>query len=239
MKIIVLSDIHSNLEALKSILNDISKISFDLIISLGDIIGYGPDPEKCIKIIQKEGIISIKGNHERMLLKAEDRVFANDIARKAIEWTEENISTNSKIFIESLPDRYNYGEFLFVHGSPLDHDEYILRRNTAIKSIQKIREEGINFCFFGHTHIPGIFYEDGGFYYNDNIYLDKDKYYLINPGSVGQPRDRNPKTSYLIFETEEKILTFKRIEYNISRTAEKIEEAGLPIELGVRLYYGV
>ncbi|MEJ5283521.1 MAG: metallophosphoesterase family protein [Brevinematia bacterium] len=239
MKIAILSDIHSNLEALISVLNNLSKESFDFIISLGDIVGYGPDPEKCVDIIQREKIISIKGNHERMLIKPEDRIFANELARRAIEWTEENLSLKSKIFLESLPEKYEYEGLLFVHGSPLNPDEYIIRRRVAIDSIQKIKEDGFKLCFFGHTHLPGIFYEDGAFSYFDKTLLEGEKYYLINPGSVGQPRDRNPKSSYLIFDFQEYSVNLKRVEYNITNTVEKIQNYGLPEELGTRLYYGI
>ncbi len=241
MKIVVVSDIHSNLEAFLSVLNDVSKEFFDLFVSLGDIIGYGPDPEKCIKLIDEERIISIKGNHERMLFRVEERVLANELARRAIEWTEENISTKSKIFLDRLEEVYQHNDLLFVHGSPLDPDEYILRRGTAMRSIEEIKRIGFKLCFFGHTHIPGIFYENGSFIYDDdnNILLEREKIYLINPGSVGQPRDRNRKASYLVFDTEKYSIKFRRVEYNITQTIEKIEKLGLPEELGLRLYYGV
>ncbi len=241
MKILIISDIHSNLEALISVINATRKESFDLKICLGDIIGYGPDPDQCIKILEKENFISIKGNHERMLIDKNLRIFANKIAREAIEWTDENISTKSRIFIENLKNDYFYNEILFVHGSPKEPDEYILRKSIAINNIEYLKEKEIHLCFFGHTHIPIIFFENGEFLYkiDEKIHLDIEKFYLINPGSVGQPRDKNPAASYCIFDDKDFSFIFKRTEYNISRTVEKIEENRLPPECGTRLFYGI
>ncbi|MGC8764733.1 MAG: metallophosphoesterase family protein [Brevinematia bacterium] len=241
MKILVLSDIHSNLEALISVFNNVETHSIDLILNLGDIVGYGPDPEKCIEFAMERNFISIKGNHERMLFNPLLRRFANDVARFAIEWTDENLRHTYRQFLERLPEIYRYSnEILCVHGSPIDPDEYILRTSTAQRSLQKIKDEGIKICFHGHSHVPGIFNENANFFYEEDkkFYL-REGVFLINPGSVGQPRDRNPMASYCIFDETDFSVMFYRVEYNISRTCEKIALANLPPELGMRLWYGI
>lgn len=242
MKFLIISDIHSNLEALIAVFKDAEKHSIDSVFNLGDIIGYGPDPVQCIQFAIERNFISIKGNHERMLFDKLLRKFANEIARYAIEWTDENIGYNERLFLEKLPDNYRYHEkILCVHGSPLDADEYILRSYTAKKSLEKIKNDNINICFHGHSHIPGIFDKDANFFYeiDKKIYLKEEENYLINPGSVGQPRDRNPLASYCIFDEIELSVVFHRVEFDISETCKKIASKGLPVELGMRLWYGI
>lgn len=243
MKYLIISDIHSNFEALKCVIEEIEKTRYDRIISLGDIIGYGPDPSECIKIVKEENVLSIAGNHERMLINPSLRKFANINARKAIEWTEQKISISDEEFLRLLHDSLEDSFFpiLYVHGSPNDPDEYILTISTAMRSLRTIESKGINICFFGHSHIPGIIDEDGNYYYQPEttFSLRPDKHYLINPGSVGQPRDRDRRCSFCTLDTEKLSVFFHRKEYNISRTVEKINENNLPEELGIRLWYGI
>ncbi len=241
MNILILSDIHSNIEALISVFKDAEKHSFDMIFNLGDIIGYGPDPVKCVEFVRDKGMVSIKGNHERMLFNLSLRRYANEIARYAIDWTDENISFQCREFLEGLPEVCrNNDKFLCVHGTPMDPDEYIFRISTAHRAIEKIKEENLNLCFHGHSHIPGVFDDKGNFLYVENEKIDLNgSPHLVNPGSVGQPRDRDPRASYCIYNEREQTVTFYRVEYDILTTFQKIEKAGLPVELGTRLFYGI
>jgi predicted phosphodiesterase len=243
LKFLIISDIHSNFEALKCVIEEIKRDSFDRIVCLGDIVGYGPQPDECVKFIRNNSVVSITGNHERMLFNPSLRIYANVNARRAIEWTDGIISVSSREFLEKLPVFLKDEEkrISFVHGSPCDPDEYIFKISVALRSIEKIKNENIRLCFFGHTHIPGIIDEDGNLYYEENVTmaLDFRRYYLINPGSVGQPRDRDPRASFCVFDDAKNTVKFYRREYNISKTVEKIEEYGLPLELGERLWYGV
>ncbi|MGA2141592.1 MAG: metallophosphoesterase family protein [Brevinematales bacterium] len=243
MKYFVISDIHSNYDALKAFADFIKPLfsAGDVLFCLGDLIGYGPEPSECISWIADKCDYVISGNHERMLLDKTLREFANDIARRAIEWADEKLSGGEKSYLKKLPDMADTGiRIILAHGSPEDPDEYILRHSQAMSAITMMRTLKRSICFFGHTHIPGIFSEAGYSYVPGvKINLEKDNYYLINPGSIGQPRDRDSRSSFCILDGDMLDVTFYRIPYDIDNVSRKIKEAGLPIELGERLYFGV
>ena len=243
MKTIVFSDIHSNLEALQEAFRIAEETGpFALKLCLGDTVGYGPYPSECLDLLRKDHFQMIIGNHERMLINPAERKKANSAAREAIAWTEENLSMENRIFIESLPESLMLPENLAaVHGSPNDPDEYIMRGSTAVRSIYALEESNIRVCFFGHTHIPGIFDENGNYFYEPGkiFRLDKKKHWLINPGSIGQPRDRDKRGSFCIFDSEAFTAAFIRFDYNITKTAEAMREKGLPESLAQRLSYGL
>ncbi len=243
MKIFVISDIHSNFEALKGFPDFAGGLisEGDIIACLGDIVGYGPNPSECISFVREKCRYVISGNHERMLLDPGQRDYANDRAKRAIEWTEGKLSGDEKKYLAGLPVMEEAQDmYVFAHGSPADPDLYILRRSQAVFAIETLKVMKRSLCFIGHTHIPGIFDEDGGYYYHDNsrIQLDRQKYYLINPGSIGQPRDRDARGSFCMLD-EDFGITFYRFEYNVGKVADEIKKEGLPAELGERLYYGV
>ena len=247
MRFIVYSDIHSNLEALqeffKIIGNQLSNKEKNRIkmLCLGDIIGYGASPSESLSLVLENSDIILKGNHERMMLDVSLRSFANNSARRAIEWTEKQLSSKEKEKIESFPEKAEIeNRILVVHGSPKDPDEYIIRSNQALESIIYLKRKGFRLCFHGHTHLPGIFDENGRYFYNsDTIFnLSTDQCYLINPGSIGQPRDGDSRGSFCIFDEETSSLIFHRFNYDIKKSAEKIKKSGLPPELGDRLYVG-
>jgi diadenosine tetraphosphatase ApaH/serine/threonine PP2A family protein phosphatase len=243
MKLFVISDIHSNYEALKDFLDFIEgfRSSDDIIACLGDIIGYGPNPSECISIVRNSCRYVIAGNHERMLLDRSQREFANDRAQQAIEWTESKLSSEEREYLASLPAMLDLdGKYILAHGSPTDPDTYILRQRHAKDAIVALRAMQRFICFIGHTHIPGVFDEDGNYYYQENAWakLQPDKLYLINPGSIGQPRDRDRRASFCMLD-EDLNITFYRYEYDIEKVFEGIKREGLPEELGERLFYGV
>jgi len=243
MKYLICSDIHSNLPALikfKEIIDKYFNNGYTLIC-LGDIIGYGAFPSECIKIVKEMNFMIISGNHERMLLNPEMRSYASEAARIAIEWTESMINNEEKSFIEKLNPMINLdNKILLVHGSPIDPDAYILSSQIAIENIKYLNQLQIKLCFFGHSHYPGIFDQNGMFYYSleNDFILDKQEYYLINPGSIGQPRDGDSRGSFCLFDSDEMLLRFYRFVYDIDSAYEKIKENKLPLELGLRLYYG-
>ncbi len=243
MKFFIISDIHSNYDALMSFMEFI-KPNYepgDVMACLGDIIGYGPNPSECISFVREKCDYIISGNHERMLLDKQMREFANDRAQRAIEWTDRKLSNEDKSFLAALPSMIDVeGRMLLAHGSPGDPDAYILRHSQALSAISTLRTMKRFICFFGHSHLPGIIDENGAFDYKaeKKVILQPSHYYLINPGSIGQPRDRDSRGSFCILD-EDMGLTFFRFTYDIDRVYEKIKEEGIPSELGERLYYGV
>jgi predicted phosphodiesterase len=239
LKYTIISDIHSNFIALSAFDKICDKDA--ILLCLGDIIGYGAQPVECIKYIRKIASIAVKGNHERMLINEQYKKFANPFAVAAIEWSEKVIPHNYRTYIEALSDKVELGaDYLLVHGSVIHPDEYITSKSKARDSIVELKNAGRKIAFFGHTHIPGIYDSDGAFHYEEDkeIRLDKDRQYLINPGSIGQPRDRDPRASFCIFDTKEKSVIFHRFDYDIQKSASLIIEKGLPPSLGNRLFYG-
>lgn len=243
MNYILFSDIHSNLEAYHAFLDRVKPLidGGAELICLGDIVGYGGNPSECVQLTQNIAKITISGNHERMLIHPEKRYAAVNAAVKAIEWTEEVLEPQQMDWLNDLPEMQTaYDGYLFVHGSPRDPDEYIFSSSHALRSFSAIKEAKARICFHGHTHIPGIYDEKGVYYYQDKVRLclDSDIVYLINPGSIGQPRDGDPRGSYCVFSDEGHCVVFFRFEYDMEKAAEKIRKAGLPGELADRLRYG-
>ena len=239
MKYAVISDVHSNLEALECALAEIQKRKVDQTICLGDVVGYGANPSECLKLVREHSAEIIMGNHDQAVEDIELRGYFNDWAREAIEWTAGILDVEGKKQIREFPplvvDRKQ--NVTWAHGSPHEPEEfhYLFREEDVTPSF-KILET--NFCFFGHTHIPSLFasktceprYLTAGSYQ-----FAKGERYLINPGSVGQPRDRNPRLSFAVFDSQELTLEIVRLDYDNKKAAEKIRKAGLPAYLADRL----
>ena len=251
MKRAVISDIHGNYEALTMVLQHIKEQSVDEIICLGDIIGYGPDPLKCLDQVMESCQLTILGNHDQAAIF--DPEGFNPVAMKAIFWTRDQLeSDNANLelsdrrwdFLGELPRRHDEGKYLFVHGSPRDPtNEYVFPEHIYEKSrMQMLMKRFEQYCFQGHTHIPGIFTESGSFLeprQQDNFFrLTTDKC-MINVGSVGQPRDENPRACYIILDTDENTVQYHRVEYDVELTRQKIHAiADLDNMLGDRLLTG-
>ncbi|MHC5036602.1 MAG: metallophosphoesterase family protein [Planctomycetota bacterium] len=246
--IAILSDIHSNLEAFEVVLEDLRQYDIEEILCLGDVIGYGPNPRECIRLAEQFDF-TLLGNHEEaVLFLAED---FNQKARQAVDWTRDQL--NSKDFdpaenhilwnfLGDLRKRESRGKWLFVHGSPrVPTREYVMPRDVANREkmvdIFRLIEEA---CFVGHTHVPGVFTEDGHFYFaktlQNTFTFDSNKY-LINVGSVGQPRDNDNQACYITLEGN--TVNWHRVSYDVEKTADKIlAEPGLPDYLADRLKEG-
>lgn len=244
----IISDIHSNVEAFEVLLQDLEKKDIEEIICLGDVIGYGPNPRECIELAERFDI-TLQGNHEEaVLFLAED---FNQKARQAVDWTRDQLNStaadpavNHKLwnFLGDLRKREKRGDILFVHGSPRQPTrEYVMPRD--INNPEKMSDIFARFehvCFVGHTHVPGVFTEDNHFYFsstlNNTFEIDKKKY-LINIGSVGQPRDNDNRACYVTLEGSK--VTWHRLNYPYEKTMKKIYEAnGLPDYLADRLKEG-
>jgi putative phosphoesterase len=224
MKYAVISDIHSNLEALRSVLSGIDAIGPDAIICLGDIVGYGADPNACADIIREREIPSVMGNHDAAAAGVTEPYNFNSAVREAALWTRSELTKENRSFLAALPDRLETEHFLAVHGAISDPDKYILVYRDAEPEFSLMG--GHTLCFFGHTHVPAHHKSPAG-----------PERHLINPGSVGQPRDRNPRAAYVIYDTESGI-EFRRAEYDIRSARKKIIEKGLDPRLAERLSYG-
>lgn len=241
----ILSDIHSNYSALEAVFKDAEKnYNINEVICLGDIVGYGPFPNECVDFIKNKCSVICAGNHDFAALNIIDISEFNDYAKTAIQWTAEKLTDNNKDFISNLKPYSYYRGVELVHASLSDNiSEYIINVWSAVSNF-KLQKSFL--CFNGHTHTPVVFYqltehkdarayrfEDGPEYY----VLEENKY-IINAGSVGQPRDHDPRASYLIYDTEKNMILNRRVEYCIEDTQNAMRNAGLPFFLIERLKEG-
>ncbi len=243
MRTAIVSDIHGNLVAFRSSLEALGGIGADRILCLGDIVGYNPWPNECVDIIRQMAIPAVMGNHDRVAAGIEEPDRFNSSAREAILWTRELLTRENRDFLASLPDRMFIGDsIVLVHGSPREPDEYIISTDSARENMRFMSEKlSIRIGFFGHTHIASAFVQKG-----DNVaalkperaVLEGGLSYLINPGSIGQPRDGDVRASLLIYDYEANSVEFFRVEYDIGAVSRAISDAGLPTFLARRLFLG-
>lgn len=239
MRIAVLSDIHSNLAALEAVARDMHQI--DEIWVLGDIVGYGPQPNEVIATLQQLGARTVMGNHDGAAIGTVDSRDFNPDAARAIAWTGEALDDNARAYLGSLPIVRTDGDLTAVHGSPRDPVwEYITSPALAAANYAAFETR---FCLFGHTHIPVVFRQEGDSAVGVRGIPDSPvdlggSRCLINPGSVGQPRDGNPDSSYLILDLEKSVAEYRRVRYDIEATQRAMTDAGLPVRLIERLSYG-
>lgn len=237
----VLSDVHSNLEALKSVQHDISKREITSIYVAGDTVGYGPEPDECLEILRQKGRKMIAGNHDFGAAGVEDPEKFNEYAKIAIQWTKEKMLRDNIKFLGLLPLKIvdNTEDITLVHSTPFEPE--------AWHYLYDLPDAEINFlnfstrlCFVGHTHRPFIFEktEQGNMIAHEkSVDIRSGNRYIINAGSVGQPRDHDARSSYAI--VDEKHIEIVRVQYDIETTQYKMAKAGLPIQLINRLSLGM
>lgn len=236
----IFSDIHSNLEAFKAVIDAYQTEHIDRYLCIGDIVGYAANPLECIQLIKGLNAGIVAGNHDWGSSGKFDLEYFNPSAKEALVWTGSILSRAEKDFLCSLPLTYQEENFVLVHGS-LDNPQefYYLNNHEAAFAAFAVLKKQI--CFVGHTHTPGVFVEleDNLFYKALGILqLEGCKRYIVNVGSVGQPRDRDPRAAYVIYDTDKETIELKRIAYDISAVQEKILNAGLPDFLASRLAQG-
>lgn len=252
MRYLLLSDLHSNDEALSAVLSRVKRKKFDRVVCLGDFVGYAADPNKVLDRMRTmpRPTFAIRGNHDKVVAGADSGEMFNPPALYAARWTAERLSTENMEYLRRLPIGPTIIDdaFAVCHGSPLDEDAYIFSDFDASMNFVHLNrfDAGLDVCFFGHSHIPSIFtLESDGIRVEAvrsaraKLKLERGKKYLINPGSVGQPRDRNPKSSYAIFDSTERVVHFDRVAYDVESARRKIHRAGLPAMLGDRLVMGL
>jgi predicted phosphodiesterase len=240
MRVAVLSDIHSNLAALEAVWDDLPEI--DELWVLGDIVGYGPQPNEVIRALQEMGARSVMGNHDGAAIGSVDAKHFNPDAAQAIRWTADVIDANARAYLASLPETRREGHLTAVHGSPRDPVwEYITTPGVAAANLDAFETR---LCLFGHTHVPIVFSANGSKRVDvipatpgDPMRIDAARS-LLNPGSVGQPRDGNPAASYLVLEPDSGSAEFRRVTYDVERTQRLMQQQGLPPRLALRLAYG-
>lgn len=241
MKMII-SDIHGNLTALKEVLKQGKNFNK---ICLGDVVGYAPFSHECIDAVIQNNITCIKGNHEKAILDKATLDTFNPFAYKALNWTKEHLTERDKLYIADLPYIVTEKDIIYTHGTPFSPETFCYMDNwfNIDKSFSFMIENNLKICFVGHTHIPEIIEfnkRDFSIKHLDSTdySLDKNKYYLINVGSVGQSRNGIPRAFYALFNEKEYSISIKDIPYNIDSVAESIAENHLPDILAKRLYLG-
>jgi len=241
MKYALLSDIHSNLEAFQAVIQDCEKEKVDDIFFLGDIVGYGADPGRCIEMLQELTTHIIAGNHDWAAVGLAETDSFNLVAKTAIEWTARQITHRQQTFLAQLPLTKNYPHSTLAHATP-HHPEAWNYLHSLKEASQNFKSGAQPICFIGHSHTPITFVEDKegkiSLLPDTTFTLKDDHRYIINVGSVGQPRDGNPHAAYGIYYTDDARFILKRIPYTIKRTQEKIIAAGLPPFLASRLAEG-
>ncbi len=246
VRYLILSDIHSNDEALAAVLARVRRKRFDRVVVLGDFVGYGANPNQVIDRIRRIGKekVMIRGNHDKVVCGLESGDLFNPVALKAARWTTEKLTPRNRKFLEDAAagPRDVDGAFAICHGSPRDEDAYIF---TDYDAYLNFRELSANVCFFGHSHIPSVFTLEPHGILVELVSESRVRYplrkglrYLINPGSIGQPRDRNAAASYAIYDAAAQVVHFDRVTYPAEKARDKIYKAGLPHILGDRLLVG-
>jgi diadenosine tetraphosphatase ApaH/serine/threonine PP2A family protein phosphatase len=242
MKFAIISDIHSNAHALSAVFEEIEKHNVDKMFALGDLVGYNAYPSEAVEMIRKRNIPSIMGNHDIVCCGLENPIWFNAAAREAALWTRKRLTEEHMRYLKSLPNEAHLDDTTYaVHGSPLSRDDYIVDLMDAINNFQHLPSTAIRICLYGHSHIPAIFSDIGpshDFAYVGKHELSARNRYFINPGSVGQPRDGDPRASFAILDLEELTVEIIRVQYDIDAAASAVLKAGLPQFLAERLQVG-
>jgi len=243
MRLAIVSDIHANIEALEAVVDDITAQKVDETACLGDLVGYGASPNECVALVKQHCPISLLGNHDAAALGALSTENFNIHARIAIEWTTENLSAESRSYLTALPLRENRLSASLVHSTPYEPNmwHYITSLEEAAYNFQFFETP---FCFVGHTHIPLIITVSGA--KEISVYQDTklsygslaESRFLINVGSVGQPRDRDSRACYGILDTDAQTFVYRRVKYDIGACQDKMKKIGLPEFLISRLKEG-
>lgn len=241
MKAAIISDIHSNLEALQAVIKDIKKRRIKRIFCLGDLVGYGANPNECIEMCLAEVDYVVAGNHDWAAVGKTDIAVFNPVAAEAIQWTQKQLSKKNSVKLKRLKLTDSVDDLWLVHASPSKPDkwEYLFSMEGARNQFKFFKSQ---VCFIGHTHVPSVIFQDANGYtdfISDNPFpLIENRRYIINAGSIGQPRDLDPRASYAIYDGNRRAVEIVRLDYNIPMAQQKIIDAGLPEVLADRLLAG-
>lgn len=249
MRYLIISDLHSNLEATSAVF-EAAAGEYDRVLCCGDVVGYGPSPNEVIERLTDCGATVIRGNHDKAACDLDGTEWFNDSAERAIRWTRSTLTPAHRMFLRDLPvgpSISSHRHFQLVHGSLLDEDQYLYDEGDAYDALNAT---SVPITFFGHTHLPcyfalnrqgelvSEFLEGAARHVGFQIQLGKDTSYLINPGSVGQPRDHDPRAAYALFDSSERTVELKRVEYDVEAVQERMRVARLPEYLIQRIAVG-
>jgi predicted phosphodiesterase len=239
MKFAIIADIHANLDAFQVVLDDCKKQQVTHYACLGDVVGYNANPKECLDIVRAMNMPCVKGNHDEYCSSEEHLEGFNPAAAEAVNWTRKQLTEEDCQWLRDLKYTRMVTNFTIVHAT-LDGPQrwgYVFDKLAAAASFTY---QNTSVCFFGHTHVPVAFMKDsvvrGGTY--SKFKLEAGKKYFVNVGAVGQPRDNNPKSAYVIYDTHEATIELRRLDYDIAAAQKKILAAGLPERLAERLAYG-
>jgi len=232
----IISDIHGNLEALNRVLEYLQEKGITGIYCLGDVVGYGPNPNECVELVKDNCKVVLMGNHDYAAIGLANIEYFNEYAKISTYWTQDILSEENLKYLKSLPFTFTNDRYHLVHASPKNPSswDYVLSVNDAK---QQIREFDQNICFIGHSHVPVIF-SDSDYYRKKNFLFTKDQKYLVNVGSIGQPRDGDPRTCFVLYDDEQNSVEYVRLDYEIQKSYNKIINVGLPVFLAERLLKG-
>jgi predicted phosphodiesterase len=240
MRVLVLSDIHANLHALEAVLE--AAAPYEAIWVLGDTVGYGPEPDAVVRVLEREGAVAVRGNHDAAAIGELDTSAFNGHAREALAWTARTMTARTRAWLAALPETRVEGDFTLVHGSPRDPLwEYLVSTPGARLSFAAL---GTRHGLVGHTHLPLVFREDDGrievLAPSDGSRLQLDeRRCIVNPGSVGQPRDGDPDAALMLLDTERSELHWRRVPYPVALTQQAMRAVALPEPLARRLEHGL
>ncbi len=240
MRYAIVSDIHGNLDSLALALAQLAPD--DELLCLGDIVGYGPNPNECVELIRGRARATVLGNHDVAAIDNFGLAYFNPTAREAIEWTQGVLTRENSDWLNTLGYEYRQPEYLLVHGAPVNFFEYIFDKAAARRAFE-LTDAPI--VFIGHTHIAEYYscdaegtIEHAFLQHGGTVEFETGKRYVVNVGSIGQPRDLNPQASFALYEPDERRVTVRRFDYPIERVQEKIDAAQLPPQLAKRLVLG-
>ncbi len=240
-RIAVLSDVHSNLHALTAVWQRVEEVGADAVYCLGDIVGYGARPVECLQFIREKGVVCVQGNHDALVADGSLSLDFNIYSLAAVEHNRALLDDENLQWLANLPTSHRMSESaLFVHGAPDDRDRYLVYLDDLQEASETLfKKDGPGVCFFGHTHHPVVF--DGHSFERvkqKTLFLEPEQRNLANPGSVGQPRDNDPRASFLWWDVKAQTLNYERVEYDIQGARQDILDADLPRILGDRLLEG-
>ena len=236
----ILGDVHANWEALSAVLEDAEKQRVDAYVCVGDLVGYNADPVRCLDRLRALNVLSVRGNHDHLCACAGGTMSLVAHAAAAVAWTRRQLSASDIQYLSGLQMSAQTGGFTIVHNTlQISADwTYVFTVRDAEESF---RFQTTPVCFYGHTHMPIVFEKDARVTYRiyDRIRLDRGRKYLVNIGSVGQPRDRDPRASYAVYDAGRGVVDLRRVRYDIATAQSKIRDAGLPEWLAFRLDFGM
>ncbi|HIG87084.1 MAG TPA: metallophosphoesterase [Planctomycetes bacterium] len=244
MRYAILGDIHANETALCAVLEDIANVGADRILCLGDLVGYGGSPSATLQILRDVAAISIRGNHDEACCGLMEPIFFNPSARAAAIWTKSILTSNEKQWLAELPLTIDLDECSLAHGT-YDHAQEFRYLNSVDSALGSLKSMPRPVCFVGHTHLPVVVVqtehapESPSHTLSARIELDNIRRAVVNPGSVGQPRDEDPRAAWGLYLPDEPSYELRRVEYDIEKEAHAIRAAGLPAFLADRLHLGI